>query len=246
MYKTLLCLTLVTVLMLTGACKQKQEPLRILTENYPPLSFVKDGVTTGFGSDVVKAIQAELGTDYPIEMLSWDDAYSTAVANANVVIFTMDRTPEREGKFHFIGPLGSSVASFYANRENMAVPVDLEQAKALAGIATTTNWFTEQYLKEQGFMNLVSDADPLNTIRRLADKEADLAVFTDITLPDLCREAGVDFGTFSPVLELLSTDYYIAISKDTDAVIVENWRKAFETIQSNGDLAKLRKKWFEQ
>jgi len=246
MKKYLSVLVLIAALLAVAACTSSKDDIKILTENYPPLSFFENGEATGFGSDVVKAIQAELGSKHPIQILSWDEAYSTALKEANVVLFTMDRTPEREAKFHFIGPLGSNVASFYANSAKLLNPADLEEAKSYRAIASTTNWFTEQYLIEQGFKNLVSEADPLQTIHLLADQKADLAVFTDLTLPDLCREAGVELATFSPVLELLSTDYYIAISKDTNTRIVNKWQKAFETIKNTGELARLRSKWFDQ
>jgi polar amino acid transport system substrate-binding protein len=245
MYKNLLVITIATVLLVLGACSKAPQKIQILTENYPPLSFEQNGEITGFGSDVVNAIQAELGTKHAIRIMDWDDAYATALRESNVILFTMDKTPEREDKFHFIGPLGSNVASFYANRDNMTVPVDIEQAKSYSSIATTTDWFTEQYLKEEGFENLSSNADPLQAVKLLADQKADLAVFTDVTLPELCKEAGVDIDSFTPVLELLSTDYYIAISKTTDVKTVEDWQKAFATIKERGELAKLHSKWFD-
>ena len=246
MYKLSLSLFLIAFLLIVGACSKSQEEIRILTENYPPLSFMDGDEASGFGSDVVNAIQAELGTDFPIQLSSWDDAYATALSEENVVLFTMDKTPEREDYFHFIGPLGSNVASFYAHRNRMLVPIDAEVAKSYKAIATTTNWFTEQHLMELGFENLVSSKDPIDTVKLLADQKADLGVFTDVTLPELCREAKVDPDTFTPVLELLSTDYYIAISKITNTKIVEKWQKAFDTIKANGELARLHSKWFDR
>ncbi|MCK9335729.1 MAG: transporter substrate-binding domain-containing protein, partial [Candidatus Cloacimonetes bacterium] len=174
-------LLLILVLVL-GACSKANENMVILTENYPPLSYIEDGEVTGFGSDVVNAMQAELGTAYPIQMKSWDEAYTTALTEANVLLFTMDRTPERENDFHFIGPLGSNVASFYANSNKIIIPKNLEEARTVAAIGTTTNWFTEQFLLEKGFTNLISKADPLQTIQLLADEEVELSVFTDVTL----------------------------------------------------------------
>ncbi|MCB5269863.1 MAG: transporter substrate-binding domain-containing protein [Candidatus Cloacimonetes bacterium] len=238
-------LLLILVLVL-GACSKANENMVILTENYPPLSYIEDGEVTGFGSDVVNAMQAELGTAYPIQMKSWDEAYTTALTEANVLLFTMDRTPERENDFHFIGPLGSNVASFYANSNKIIIPKNLEEARTVAAIGTTTNWFTEQFLLEKGFTNLISKADPLQTIQLLADEEVELAVFTDVTLPELCHEAEVDPQSFTAVLELLSSDYYIAISKKTPSATVQKWQKAFEQIQTNGKLEELRGKWFGQ
>jgi polar amino acid transport system substrate-binding protein len=129
-------LLMIFVLVL-GACSKANENMVILTENYPPLSYIEDGEVTGFGSDVVNAMQAELGTAYPIQMKSWDEAYTTALPEANVLLFTMDRTPERENDFHFIGPLIKR-ASLYAN-SNRSHSKNLEEGRNVAAIGTNTN-----------------------------------------------------------------------------------------------------------
>jgi len=140
--------------------------------------------------------------------------------------------------------LGSNVASLYSLSADPLRIETLEDAKEVDTIATTTNWFTEQYLVEQRFSNLLSMVDPLHTLKLLKEGKADLAVFTDVTLPDLCREAGVDMDSLTPVYELLSSDYYIAISKKTDVKVKDAWQDAFEKIKENGSLDELKTKWF--
>jgi len=234
------------ILISLSSCFRTNKQLRILTENYPPLSYIENGEVKGYGTDVVNAIQAELEIDFSIELMNWDAAYSSAMRHPNVVLYTIDRTPEREELFHFIGPLGSNVASLYSTKDNLMTINSLDEAKAVSTIATTTNWFTEQYLVEQDFSNLLSMVDPIQTLKLLAENKADLAVFTDVTLPELSEEAGIDLDTMVPVYELLSTDYYIAISKDTDKRIVDQWQNAFTTIQDNGTLEELHNKWFDR
>lgn len=245
MKKTISIIVSVIIAVSMISCSPQKDELKILTEDYPPLSFMADGEISGYGTDVVNAIQDELGMSNPIQLLSWEEAYNTALNEANVVIFTIDKTPEREEKFHFIGPLGSNVASFYTYSDNELQIEDLEAAKAVPTIATTTNWFTEQYLQERGFENLKSMNDPLQTLRSLKNKEADLAVFTDVTLPELLREAEIDRDELQPVMQLLTTDYYIAISKSTPQSIVSQWQNAFEGIKNKGMLEDLKQKWFD-
>jgi len=67
------------------ACSQREAQMTILTENYPPLSYLEDGAVTGYGADVVAAIQSELGTDFKPELLKWDDAYERALIEPNVI-----------------------------------------------------------------------------------------------------------------------------------------------------------------
>jgi polar amino acid transport system substrate-binding protein len=43
-------------------------------------------------------------------------------------------------------------------KKGSGIKINSLETKKIAAIATTTNWFTEQYLKEKGFANLVSSS----------------------------------------------------------------------------------------
>lgn len=243
MQKTML-LMMAILAILCVSCSKKNVELTILTENYPPLSYEENGVVTGYGAEVVAAIQKELKTNATPVIMSWDEAYNRALNEENVVLFTMEKTPERELQFNFIGPLGANTAYFYALASNPIELANLEAAAKVKAVTTTTKWFTEQFLKERGFNNLVSKADPIDNLKMVMNKEADLGVFTDVTFPQLCKEAGVAPDSLKPVLQLMQSEYYIAISKATDPKIVQAWEKAFATLQQNGTLENLKGKWF--
>lgn len=239
-----IALYLVLALALCGfSCSLKRNDMKILTENYPPLSFEENGKVTGYGAEVVQAIQEELGTNVQPVLLKWDEAYQRALKEKNVVLFTMEKTAEREGKFNFIGPLGNNTTYFYALADKEITITDLKDAKHAIGIATTTNWFTEQMLKDQGFTNLLSNTDPLETIKCLKESKAELGVFTDLTFPQLCMEAGFAPDAFKPVFELTHTEYYIAISKSTDPETVELWENAYKKLVDSGKIDQLKEKW---
>ncbi|MFO8144947.1 MAG: transporter substrate-binding domain-containing protein [Candidatus Syntrophosphaera sp.] len=243
MRRALLFLAII-ILSLAFSCAKKKDRMTILTENYPPLSYIQDGQVTGYGTEVVEAIQAELGIDFTPRIKSWDEAYEKALNEPNVVIYTIEKTPARAGKFYFIGPLGANTASFYALRDNDLELATLEDARAVETIATTKNWFTEQYLREQGFTNLLSCETPYENIDMLLNKEAELAPFTDVTYPELAKAAGIDPSELKPVLKLFSSEYYIALSSKTDPQIILDWEQAFATIEKDGTLQQIREKWF--
>lgn len=243
--KKMLFFVLIALVVLSAACQKKPKGMTIITENYPPLSFESGGKITGFGAEVVEAIQHELKTDYQPILMPWGEAYERALKEPNVVLFTMERTPEREGKFHFIGPLGANTTYFYALRENGSALSDLEAARQAIGIATTKNWFSEQILKEKGFTNLLSNLDPLEAIQLMMEGKAELGIFTDVTFPQICEKAGVSPEAFKPVLELQQSEYYIAISKATDESIVEHWRTTFERLGNEGVIDQIRERWIK-
>jgi hypothetical protein len=125
--------------------------LRMLTEEYPPVTFMKDGKVTGFVTDMVREITARQGIPDKIRLTSWDEAYKAATSNPNVVLFSAERTKKREKLFQWVGPVGKNSAILYAKKGSSIRINGLEEAKKIAAIAMTTDWFTEQYLKGKGF-----------------------------------------------------------------------------------------------
>ena len=235
----LVCVLLVSMF----SCTKKQAPLTILTEDYPPLSFAAGDSISGFAADVVASIQQVLKTNYKPTLLKWDAAYNRVITEPNVVLFSMERTPEREDLVHWIGPLGETKTFLYARKDNPIMIQSLEEAKALKAIATTTNWFSEQYLKNEGFENLVSSEKPSDSIKQIISGRVEISVFSALTFNKIAEDAGYVPSDFRPIFELMSSSYYIAISKGTDPQIVANWKTAFEQIKANGTLDKLKAKW---
>jgi polar amino acid transport system substrate-binding protein len=231
------------MLVLCGACAKKQSPLILLTESYPPLTYAEGDTITGYGAEVVAAIQTVLKTNYKPTMINWDKAYQRALNEPNIVIFTMEKTPERDSLFNWIGPLGQNKTHFYVMKESSLAINGLEDAKAIKSIGTVTDWFSEQYLKKQGFSNLSSSVNPEDAVRQLMTKKVDMAVFTDLTCSSIVQNAGFNPADIKPVFELMSTGYYIGISKKTDQATVDAWQQAFKQIEQDDTLAKLKEKW---
>lgn len=236
-------LILSVLILVCGMLSAEGPKLRILTENYPPLSFIEEGRITGYGADVVIAIQKKLGTEYPMELQTWEKAYEIALNEPNILLFTMEKTPEREKLFQFVGPLGANTAWFYIPFGSKMELKDLDAARKLKAIATTTNWFTEQELLKLGFENLISVTDPIETIHMVLKGKVDASVYTDITLAQLAKEAGVAPKELKPALELMRSEYFLAFSAKTEPEIVKAWAEAFHKLQESGELKAIKARW---
>jgi polar amino acid transport system substrate-binding protein len=218
--------------------------LTLLTEEYPPISYKgADGKATGIATDVVTEIMKRLGVNYEIQILKWDDAYSKALKDPNVVLFSTEKTKERENLFNWVGPLGSNKTYFYSRNDSNLNITNLNEAKAVSKIATCSSWFTEQYLKDQGFANLESYQDPKDDIKKLIGKEVDLSVFTDMTVGNLVKDAGYSLSDIKPQYKLMETQFYIAFSKGTPENITSDWQKTFDEIKKDGTLTKIYQKY---
>jgi polar amino acid transport system substrate-binding protein len=213
--------------------------VQMLTEEYPPVTFMKDGKVTGFVTDVVREIIARQGIPDRIRLTSWDEAYKTALSNPNVVLFSTERTEKREKLFQWVGPVGKNSAIFYAKKGSGIRITSMEDAKKLSAIATTTDWFTEQYLKGIGFTNLVSSPLPGTNVKQLMSGEVQITVFTDITVPEIVKNAGYSMDDLEPVFTVSNTYFYIAVSLGTPPDTVKKWQSALDSLKADGTFERI-------
>lgn len=213
--------------------------LQMMTEEYPPITFLHQGRPAGFVTDTVREISARLQYADNIRLTSWKNAYNMALLHPNVVLFSAERTPEREALFQWVGPVGHNRSILYAKKGANIKVSNLEDAKALKAIATTTDWFTEQHLKGEGFSNLLSSKEPTENVRQLMNGEVQLSIFTDITIPEIVAEAGYSMADLQPVLTVSQTDFYIAFSKDTPQEIVAQWQNKLDEMKQDGSFERI-------
>ena len=213
--------------------------LTMLTEEYPPVTFMKDGKVTGFVTDIVREIITRQGIPDKIRLTSWDEAYNMALNTPNVVLFSAERTEKREKLFQWVGPVGKNSAILYAKKGTGIKINSLEEAGRLAAIATTTNWFTEQYLKSKGFTNLVSSPLPTTNVKQLMDGSVQISVFTDITIPEIVKKAGYSMDDLEPVFLVSNTYFYIALSLGTPVEIVKKWQSVLDGMKADGTFEKI-------
>jgi len=207
-----------------------------LTEEYPPVTFRgEDGEPTGFVTEMVKEILRRNDMSGEILIVPWSIGYELASNLPNVFLFSMDQTEQRKENFEWIGPVGKNTAYLYDRKDTVAPATDLESAKTVEAIGTTTNWWTEQLLKEMGFENLVSSLDPLDTVVQLVEGETDLAVFTDLTVGELVKNAGYSMDDLEALIELQTNYFYIAASKGTNFGMILSFQKTLEEMKRDGN-----------
>jgi len=218
---------------------KKGADLVLLTEEYPPVTFMKDGKVSGFVTDIVREMISRQGIKDNIRLMPWDEAYNKALNTPNVVLFSAERTQKRENLFQWVGPVGKNSAIFYIKKGSGIKVNNLEDARRLASIATTTNWFTEQYLKNKGFTNLISSPLPATNVKQLIDGTVQASVFTDITIPEIVKNSGFSMNDLEPAFILSNTYFYIAMSLGTPVEVVKKWQSILDDMKKDGTFEKI-------
>ena len=222
------------------------QELTIITENYPPVSFKKEGVITGSSAEVVREILRRLKQPDNIKMLPWARGYNLLKTQPNVALFSTVRNQEREGQFYWVGPLCISRNGFYAKRGSGILIHSLKDAKSVGSIATYKEDVREQMLKSWGFTNLDSSNSSTSNLKKLLSGRVDLWVYDNLGMPSVAEKVGIDTSELDFVFSIDEVSLYIAFSKGTSEKIVKEWQETLDAIKQDGTFEKISRKWLPE
>jgi polar amino acid transport system substrate-binding protein len=217
--------------------------LTILTENLPPLNYLKDGILVGPSVEIVKEIQRRVGSHEQIKVFPWARAYKMALEDENVVLFGMTHTESREDQFKWVGPLATKRDILVAKKGSGIIINSLEDAKKVKRIGTLRDDTRERLLISHGFTNLESVSDEQKNAKKLVLGRLDLWAYKQPGLKTVCELAGVDYNEIEEIFHLRVIDVSIAFSKKTSNSIVQKWRNSFNEMLADGTILQIRNKW---
>jgi|Transcript_4957 polar amino acid transport system substrate-binding protein len=220
-------------------------PLRLLSEEFPPINFTEDGRPSGLAVEVVQNILRRLGQSLPIEFLPWARAYRDAQGAQPVALFSAARIPEREKLFQWVGPIVTFYSSFYG-RAGASRLRRFDDARHAEDLLVVRDWYTAQQLASQGFQNLRYVSDPVQGVRMLLAGRAPLFASERISMPGTLASAGIEAGAIEEVYTYASSDGYIAFSPGTPRRIVANWQREVDAMKRDGSFQAIYKRWLPQ
>jgi len=217
--------------------------LRIITEEFPPYNFVdKNGDVTGQSTEIVQAILEKTDTQANIEIMPLSQGLAIAEKGPGVVIYSLNRTPQRENLFKWVGPIGFYEQAFYAKKGSATSALilfysQLEDAKKVDKIGVYQGDAGAQFLASQGFTNLDYSLTDAQALKKLMDGEVQLWLGNKDGLAITAEQAGVnpDDLVLLPSV-VIQADLYIAFSKDVPDSMVMAWQSALDALKQEKDI----------
>lgn len=218
--------------------------LRIITEMTAPATIrTADGKLTGFGVEIVRAIQKEMGDDTEIEVMPWARGYKYLKEIPNVMLLPTTRTAAREDLFHWVGPIARHSWIFYGHADKKHDVKSLEDAKKVSGIGVYRDDARAIFLESKGFKNLeVVDEQAIN-LEKLKRHRLDLIAVSSLGMDSYLSKNKEFRGVFIPVFSFRNVDLYLAFSKKTNPEIIAKWSKVFNKLDRKGVISNILKKW---
>lgn len=239
-------LVLVTgIFLIGGTCYGNETDLQIISLEDAPLSFTNekgevDGLSVELVNEIIKRIKLTSG----IRILPWARGYEMLNTQNNIVLFGTVRTEERENLFKWVGPIVVTKLKFYARKDSHIKINSLEDAQKVKRIGTTIKFFSEQILKKAGFKNLDSAPYPEMGLKKLLKGRVDLWPALNVTVPPLLDKVGADTNDIEEVFTIKTMYDYIAFSKETPDVVINQWQDTLSMIKKDGTFQRIYRKWY--
>lgn len=227
--------------------------IRIVTEHLPPYQINTAAGPRGFATEVVEQLFKEADQPYQIEFQSWSRAYQLALRDADVCIYSISKSEERQRLFQWVGALSYNITGIYAlkNRTDITL-TSLDDARKYR-IAVTRDDITHHYLLQHGFregkeLYVLDTVDSMLQVLVNRSQEIDLVLVNDTILKYRAHEAGMSDKQFSRLLDLpdLPLDFHLACSLKTSPNVVAKLRNALTQLKRDGRYQKIVGDWSEQ
>ena len=217
------------------------ESIQLLTEEFPPYQFYEgegeNRVLTGISIEIVKVLQDKVGNSDPIKVYPWSRGLKVLGKNKNSALFSTVRTPARESKYKWVGPLAKLEMVFIKRKGSLLEVHSLEDAKKIRKIGVTKNVAGHEMLVDLGFTNLdvLQSGNDDKNLKRLTKGRVDAWPTTYYSGIYVARKNGVlDLVDVIDGVSIMSGHLYIAFNKDTDDQIIHQWQSALDLLKSDG------------
>ncbi|MQA21180.1 substrate-binding periplasmic protein [Rugamonas rivuli] len=214
MFRVRSAMALAATLLQASACAA--EPIALYTEDYPPFNWADkaSGKVTGLSVDIVAELMRRAGvaTAGPF-LLPWARALRQTAITPNSCLYITARTPEREAKFQWIGPINRNDWVLFARRSDHIVLRNLDDAKPYK-IGTSIDDASISVLREHQLQFTLTSSERLNPAKLQMGR---IQLWSIGRLPGLSMLREMGIMDVEPVLTFIQADMYLSCNKSMDA-----------------------------
>ncbi len=244
MYLRLLFVILIVLPVITQAHSNTE--LKIVTEEFPPYNYQKEGEARGMSSEVIHAMLEHANLDAKIKFYPWSRAYRTAQVEPNTLIYSIARIPERESLFEWIGAIAPYQTSLYKLKSNTDLHINSLEEASKHRIGVSQEDVIKTYLENRGFDQLEEVRADQLVVRMLIYGRMELIAYDEASMPFQVKAAGFEIDLIERVLRIeeLSEELYIAINPKSDPILIQKLKTSLKAIKQNGEYQAIQSRYF--
>ncbi|MFO6423418.1 substrate-binding periplasmic protein [Motilimonas sp. KMU-193] len=214
--------------------------IQFYSEHFPPFTIDDHGDIHGEAVDLVRKMMLILNHPDTIKVKPWARAYKHALRDPNSAIFLIARTPEREDKFKWVGPLMRDSVSLCQHKMDHNQYNDISQLPKDTKIALTRGFPEQAILTNMGFNQLHLSNSPSSTINMLLKRRVELITCSPRALWDLLVQNATPTDEVQVTgMKVYQVDLYIAFHHQTPDSTIEQWQRALEQSKNSTEYIEL-------
>lgn len=234
---------LMLALLLCGSttwAADKNYKVQLLTENFPPYNMEKQGKNfgrddsiEGIATDIVREMFRRADIGYSLTLrFPWEKIYKQVLDKADVGVFVMSRSAEREELFKWVGPIGSDDWVFLARADSSITLQSLDDVRQYK-VGSYRGDVIAEFLEKNAIETTTALRDQENALK-LASGQIDLWATGDPSGRYLAAKEGIQ--NLKTVFRFNQANLYLALNKDTDDAVVNQLQQALDMMREQGEI----------
>lgn len=219
--------------------------LEIITEDWAPYNYLEGQVVKGFSTEVVQAVMDELGDHYPINIYPGPRGDRMLDTQSNIMYFSLFRTPEREDKYKWVGPISEQAVYFYKHKDNPKTYQTIDDVKQASLVSVPYKGLVTDKVEALGITNVIKPVYRDRQFAMLLEGRAELAVnASPLGVAHYLKQMGKPADALVKTqVKLLEFPLYIVASKEIPDTTIERWQRALERVQGSKQYTQIYNKY---
>lgn len=230
------------LLWLLGAVPAMAEELVGFSEDLPPFAYLEGAEHRGLANEVLDRIAQRTGLSIRRNSQPWTRSVRDAQAEPNGLLYVTVRTPEREPRYLWVGPIDACDIVVMKLRRRSDLRFEPARTGALH-IGARRDGPAVPRLREAGVPEAAIYQTPSAevAIRMLYADRLDMLAGLHLPSAYQAQRNGLD-PTELQAFQVLQPGFgcYFAFNPRVDEQLIARFRKAFEELRASGELQALR------
>jgi polar amino acid transport system substrate-binding protein len=222
-----------------------EEDFWILTNPEPPfVELDEKSQLTGYPVDLVRGILQEAKIQQSILTAPWARVEKEARTKANVLVFALARTPEREQEYYWITPITANIFGLYAKKSNQIKMTRFEDIIGVGRVGVLRDDARHELLSSYIPNHISPFSDWQKTMSALLNNKVSAIFFSDAGVEIFCVRLKTDCKQIERIYTYQLTQSYLALSKTgTRPALAKNLTEAASRFKGTREYQQLSQKW---
>ncbi|WP_374422963.1 substrate-binding periplasmic protein [Chromobacterium sp.] len=217
--------------------------ITIYTEDWPPITYLHNGVPDGMAVEVVREIQSRMHDNSAIEVVPWARGYKEVTTAPNVMLFTVGRNDAREKQMTLLGPIAISQTVLLARKGEAAALLALGSGIYQRPVGAYRGSIFADAASAAGFVEVDLAPTPQVTAQKLLVGRYDMWSEGGFVVASVLKDIHQPPDSVEVVKVLESLELYLAFSRGTSAAEIRRWHDAFAAVKKDGAFKRIYNKW---